>query len=36
MPLKVLTTMPPTAIITLGISGDTSIEEGDLRVVTME
>jgi len=36
MLLKALTITLPTAITTLGISGDTSIGEGDLRVVTME
>jgi len=32
MPLKALTITLPMAITTLGISGDTSIGEGDLRV----
>jgi len=36
MLLKALTTTLPTAITTLGTSGDTNIGEGDLRVVTME
>ena len=33
---KALTITLPTVITTLGISGDTSIGKGDLRVVTME
>ena len=36
MLLKALTITPPMVIITLGISEDTSIGEGDLRVVTIE
>jgi len=36
MPLKAPTTTLPMAITTLGISGDTSIGKGDLKVVTME
>jgi len=36
MPLKAPTITPPTVITTLGISGDTSIGKGDLRVVTIE
>ena len=36
MPPKAPTTTPPTVITTLGISGDTSIGKGNLRVVTME
>ena len=36
MLLKALTITPPMAITTLGTSGDTSIGDGDLRVVTME
>jgi len=36
MPLKAPTITPPTAITTLGISGDTSIGDSNLRVVTIE
>ena len=36
MLLKALTIMLPTAITTLGISGDTSIGNSNLRVVTIE
>ena len=33
---KALNITPPTAITTLGMSGDTSMGKGDLRVVVME
>jgi len=36
MLLKALTITPPIVITTLGTSGDTSIGNGDLRVVTIE
>ena len=36
MPLKAPTITLPTIITTLGMSGDTSIGEGDLRVVIIE
>jgi len=36
MLLKAPTITPPIVITTLGISRDTNIGEGDLRVVTME
>ena len=36
MPLKALVTLTPTAVTTLGTSGDTSIRDTDLQLVTVK